>query len=592
MALFEEGKFFKKAGESSGGGGGGGGGDVDYNRVVEKTASALPTPTAALNGKAYMYVGETDMEDNTKRNGAIYECTQGIVLPSVSSSFVSQTISNIEIWNEGVLLQYLGFSSEDATAVFTYVRGESQETVSPTDGEEQGIGWSIPDSSAFLTAVHAKFSGIDFYGETPVAHISVNGTGGAWTVSLLDSNWNTFPDTQEQTISDPNEIGLVVNGDVSSLGWWEITVEPAMTTPESWQYNGATVEDLGPIGIDISGTPSNGDTITVVYTAATEGYIWKPVDNKYFKFPPLLGYTNEIIQYIGFGDEKGRFYQAELTGSSEPQYSIVQTAGTELSGLGMGWESWKFGDQLGWPHDEVDVAFKFIEATQTTGNVTYNLTNIQATIDLNTFYSALVEITTVDMANMYKPEYTDGWQIAVKDPNDNWSIIAQSIDPAHWGITITSGTPVAWQDSIEVYFTALGSESWEEYVDGTLFKSVPAKEWGIVYSGTPEAGVELLGHYTPASETYEWKEIKNIGGASKAVTKQLTVDGWQNNEQTVSDFNFSLGQANALIVTPTPESMDAYVGAGIMCISHNDWSVTFSCKTVPSVELTVNIAII
>lgn len=590
MALFEEGKFFKKAGESSGGGGGG---DVDYNRVVEKTTSALPTPTAALNGKAYMYVGETDTEDNTKRNGAIYECTQGVIPSSVSSSFVSQTITEVSIWSKETLTEYLGFSSKDATAVFTYVRGEQQETISPTDGEEQGIGWSIPDSSAFLTAVHAKFSGIDFYGETPVAYIDVF-YDGVWNVILLDYNWDTFPDTQQQTISDPSEIGLVVDGDVSGLGVWRIEITPSMETAESWQYNGATVESLGDIGIDLLGTPSNGDTITVVYTAAAEGYVWKPVDNKYFKLPPLLGYTNEIIQCIGFGDERGRFYQVEETGYTEPQYSITQTAGTELSDLGMGWESWKFGDQLGWPSDDVDVVFKFIETTQTTGNVTYNLTNIQATIDLNTFYSALVEITTVDMANMYKPEYaTDGWQIAVKDQNDNWSIIARSIDPAHWGITITSGTPVAWQDSIEVYFTAFGGDSWEEYVDGTLFKSVPAKEWGIVYSGTPEAGVELLGHYTPQSSTYGWKEIKNIGVASKAVTKQLTVHGWQNNEQELSDFgNFPLGLANALIVTPTPESMDAYVSAGVMCISHNNWSVTFSCKTVPSVELSVNIAII
>lgn len=49
---------------------------------------------------------------------------------------------------------------------------------------------------------------------------------------------------------------------------------------------------------------------------------------------------------------------------------------------------------------------------------------------------------------------------------------------------------------------------------------------------------------------------------------------------------------NAVVVTPDPASMDVYSAAGIVCTAQAAGTLTFTCKTVPTVAVAINIMVV
>lgn len=77
-----------------------------------------------------------------------------------------------------------------------------------------------------------------------------------------------------------------------------------------------------------------------------------------------------------------------------------------------------------------------------------------------------------------------------------------------------------------------------------------------------------------------------------SVTVTLTTSGWSSNAQTVTVSGVSASET-AQLITPTPAiaSQSAYYEAGIMCTGQAANSLTFTCQTVPTSNLTVYIVI-
>lgn len=84
------------------------------------------------------------------------------------------------------------------------------------------------------------------------------------------------------------------------------------------------------------------------------------------------------------------------------------------------------------------------------------------------------------------------------------------------------------------------------------------------------------------------KEKIASGATYNATTATLTVDGWSGNAQAVSVAGVT--ESNLVIVAPSPESHAAYAEANVRCIAQKSGKLTFACGDVPSVALTVNIA--
>lgn len=83
-------------------------------------------------------------------------------------------------------------------------------------------------------------------------------------------------------------------------------------------------------------------------------------------------------------------------------------------------------------------------------------------------------------------------------------------------------------------------------------------------------------------------------GGTKPKYKQITLlaSGWSSNTQTVTVFGVSADETAQLIMPiPALASQAAYYAAGILCTNQAANSLTFTCQTVPTSNLTVYVVI-
>lgn len=73
-------------------------------------------------------------------------------------------------------------------------------------------------------------------------------------------------------------------------------------------------------------------------------------------------------------------------------------------------------------------------------------------------------------------------------------------------------------------------------------------------------------------------------------TITLTAVGWSSNTQTVSVTGVTVD--GVVMVSPDPTDQSAYTSAGILCTAQAAGSLSFSCDTVPSGDLSVNIVML
>lgn len=83
-------------------------------------------------------------------------------------------------------------------------------------------------------------------------------------------------------------------------------------------------------------------------------------------------------------------------------------------------------------------------------------------------------------------------------------------------------------------------------------------------------------------------------GGTKPKYKQITLlaSGWSSNTQTVTVSGVSADETAQLIQpAPAVASQAAYYAAGILCTNQAANSLTFTCQTVPTSNLTVYVVI-
>ena len=90
--------------------------------------------------------------------------------------------------------------------------------------------------------------------------------------------------------------------------------------------------------------------------------------------------------------------------------------------------------------------------------------------------------------------------------------------------------------------------------------------------------------------TYSWSEVKvQTAPTMYSATATLEVADWSSNTQTISVSGVTT--TNVVIVSPDPASNSDYTSAGIVCSAQGTDSLTFTCDTVPSNAITVNVVI-
>lgn len=97
---------------------------------------------------------------------------------------------------------------------------------------------------------------------------------------------------------------------------------------------------------------------------------------------------------------------------------------------------------------------------------------------------------------------------------------------------------------------------------------------------------------TPISDTDAANKAYVDSKAPTSVTITLSASSWSSNTQTVT-VSGVVAAETAQLITPTPAiaSQSAYYEAGIMCTGQAANSLTFTCQTVPTSNLTVYVVI-
>ena len=93
-----------------------------------------------------------------------------------------------------------------------------------------------------------------------------------------------------------------------------------------------------------------------------------------------------------------------------------------------------------------------------------------------------------------------------------------------------------------------------------------------------------------ANKFYDIITTKNLSDSREVTTATLSTGSWSNKTQAVTVTGVTA--TNTVFVTPAPASLSAYGNAGVYCSAQAANSLTFTCETVPSANLTVNIIIL
>lgn len=104
--------------------------------------------------------------------------------------------------------------------------------------------------------------------------------------------------------------------------------------------------------------------------------------------------------------------------------------------------------------------------------------------------------------------------------------------------------------------------------------------------------VAITGLLDPVSSADAANKAYVDSKSPTSVTVTLTTSGWSSNTQTVT-VSGVVASETAQLITPTPAiaSQSAYYEAGIMCTGQAANSLTFTCQTVPTSNLTVYVVI-
>lgn len=110
------------------------------------------------------------------------------------------------------------------------------------------------------------------------------------------------------------------------------------------------------------------------------------------------------------------------------------------------------------------------------------------------------------------------------------------------------------------------------------------------YTTTPSADGTYVPTLTISSGVATRTWAAPSGGGSTALSLTLAAANWSNNTITVTATGVTA--SNNVIVSPAPASQSAYTTAGVICTAQATDSLTFTCTTTPSSDLTVTVLII
>lgn len=136
------------------------------------------------------------------------------------------------------------------------------------------------------------------------------------------------------------------------------------------------------------------------------------------------------------------------------------------------------------------------------------------------------------------------------------------------------------QNTSSIYHRMYSGSAWTEWKD---LSQTTLEDLGVTATATELNCIDgVTGNIQ--------MQLNNKAEKSISQTISLPVTEWSNLSQTISVSGATAN--NNIIISPSPESYDAYCEAGVRCSAQASGKLTFICLDVPTVALTVNIGIL
>lgn len=532
---------------------GGGGGSVDYANTVQR-AETMPTADASNAGQQFLYSGESDA---TYTHGYIYENVATTTSSSASAEqTVGSTLSDIAV-DLATLESFTGWTADNSLQIFYTADGWSVDTTSlgvtytgtPNVGDAITITYTAESTSYAWTQIDVQ----------PASVSSVNGHTGIVQLNALDVDGVLQIDLEADKDSLPlNTIFQYVGNEVGA------------TLHQGWFYRVITVHE---VGLEQSKVGS------FTYTIDEETYMTyadpQPKDNYRFKYNTG---TSSWSLSINSGAE---------TPVNLADYGI--TVDGTLTNTSMLWVRYYTQRETVVSNITVQGGLKAVGSMNIAPQ---RWSDHQATSVVNTF-------TTGDVV-FVEPQ---------SDSADEWVRCGVRLTNDYTGGTLHFACDITPTTRLDYYYVVVASSDTHS---GIVMNTT--KSQYIQYSTMPTAGVDYVGkivqyigatdaNYTngyfykcvsdgqdPATYSWEAVEVQAGGSGVTSATASLAVADWSSNTQTVNVTGVTA--SNNVIVAPDPASQADYSAAGILCTAQGAGTLTFTCTTVPSSAITVNVLII
>lgn len=244
---------------------------------------------------------------------------------------------------------------------------------------------------------------------------------------------------------------------------------------------------------------------------------------------------------------------------------------------------------------DVDGDVDITEVVFTSSEITYNNSNSGLT---STNAQDAINEVQENVENVLPSGGTTGQVLTKTSTGEEWSDAPSGLpEGGTEGQVLKRGVSGAEWDDAEWLPLSGGTMTGDLVVDGTL----KSPGFDVLYNAYPihvDGDLILSEHRTVrvTDAPHLDKDVTNKAYVDSksptSVTITLSSSSWSNNTQTVTVSGVSATET-AQLITPTPAiaSQSAYYEAGIMCTGQAANSLTFTCQTVPTSNLTVYIVI-
>lgn len=294
------------------------------------------------------------------------------------------------------------------------------------------------------------------------------------------------------------------------------------------------------------------------------------------------------------------------------RYSKSSNSFTLIGELGPFYTKSESDDLLNSKVNKVSTASK-VYGTDTTGaQTTYNVDSFGKVDDVQVNGTSVVtnKIANVTIPDPLPSQTDNAGKFLTTDGTDaSWSDKPLvNVSTQNGSLVVGSGSQSFVVDTTAYgvntigfgrYASAFGKSAVAKYKATALGANSTANEYTIQLGqgGTnSDAGTMKVALTTSSDVTTNYELLSADGTVPTArltkvnTTITLTAAGWSNSSQTVNVTGMTAD--GVVFVNPTPANQSAYTSAGILCTAQAAGSLTFTCDTVPSADITVTVVML